>query len=181
MATYGSDSPKYHAARLPNAVITRRAALNVLHENIDRKLVVIAAGPGYGKSTLLAQFAGEVEFPVCWITLNPWDADLATFVADLCQTLSQRFPEFGADLESALATYQGLGDDIQRLAAKFVKELESNAEDYFMLVVDDFHQVEESEAVTGFLDLVVPNLPDHCHLVISSRSVPRIRELRRLT
>ncbi len=142
--------------------------------------MVIAAGPGYGKSTLLAQFAGEVEFSVCWITLNPWDADLATFVADLCQTLSQRFPKFGADLESALATYQGLGDDIQRLAAMFVKELESNAEDYFMLVVDDFHQVEESESVTGFLDLVVPNLPDHCHLVISSRSVPRIRELRRL-
>ena len=67
MVTYRSDSPKYHPARLPNAVVTRRAALDALHENIDRKLVVIAAGPGYGKSTLLAQFAQEVEFPVCWL------------------------------------------------------------------------------------------------------------------
>ena len=73
-----------------------------------------------------------------------------------------------------------MGDDIQRLAVKFVGELESHAEDYLMLVIDDFHQVEESDSVADFLDLVVPNLPDHCHLVISSRSVPRIRDLRRM-
>jgi len=62
VSTVSTSSTKFHAPRPPAAVVERRNLLESLHKHIDSKLLLVTAGPGYGKSTLLAQFADEADF-----------------------------------------------------------------------------------------------------------------------
>jgi len=55
---------------LPRALVERRPLLDSLRQHVDGKIVLVTAGPGYGKSTLLGQFADEVELPVCWFSIR---------------------------------------------------------------------------------------------------------------
>ena len=78
MSTYASNA-NYSHPKLPADIIRRPRLLRLLHENVDRKLIAVAAGPGYGKTTLLSQFADELDFPVCWVALSPWNLDPTAF------------------------------------------------------------------------------------------------------
>jgi two-component SAPR family response regulator len=82
----------------------------------------------------------------------------------------------GARFESA----DFKGTNPQCLAATFIQELETSVPDYFALVIEDFHEVEDSQPVIDFLDTVIPDLPENCHLIISSRSDPKLRNFRRM-
>ncbi|MDP6512611.1 MAG: hypothetical protein QF878_05340, partial [SAR202 cluster bacterium] len=87
VSTVSTSSPKFQAPRLPVAMVERRVLLDSLHKHVDSKVVLVTAGPGYGKSTLLAQFADEVEFPTCWVSLNSWHNNLNIFIEDLMRSL----------------------------------------------------------------------------------------------
>ncbi|MCH7800523.1 MAG: hypothetical protein IIC24_03155, partial [Chloroflexi bacterium] len=154
--------------------------LDSLHKHVDSKVVLVTAGPGYGKSTLLAQFADEVEFPVCWVSLNAWDKNLNIFIEDLMTSLMQEFENLGYRTGARFKSAELKGTNPKCLASSFVQELETSVPDYFALVIEDFHHVEDSEPVVDFLNMVIPELPENCHLVISSRSEPKLRDLRRM-
>ena len=68
----------------------------------------------------------------------------------------------------------------QCLAATFIQELKNSVPDYFALVLEDFHEVEDSDSVIEFLNTMIPDLLESCHLVISSRSDSRLRNFRRM-
>ena len=180
VSTVTTSSPKFHAPRLPTAVVERRALLDSLHKHIDSKVVLVTAGPGYGKTTLLAQFADELEFPVCWVSLNSWDKNLNVFVEDLMRSLMHEFEGLGYRMGARFDSEEFNGTNPKCLAATFIQELETSVPDYFALVIEDFHYVEDSEPVIDFLNMVIPELPENCHLVISSRSEPKLRDLGRM-
>lgn len=166
--------------RLPRGVIRRTRLLRLLHERVDQKLIVVAAGAGYGKTTLLAHFAEEVDFPVCWFSLSPWSQDFATFVESLIWAIQSRFPSFGHATAAQLKSLAHPSQDIQALVGAFLKELESHVSDYLMLVLDDYQQVEEDPLIADFLDKIVPHLPEQAHFLLASRSRPTLRSLPRL-
>lgn len=180
VSTVTTSSPKFHAPRLPTAVVERRALLDALHKHVDSKVVLVTAGPGYGKSTLLAQFADEVEFPVCWVSLNSWDQNLDVFIEDLMTELMQEFENLGYRMGARAESTELKRTNSKCLASTFIQELENSVPDYFALVIEDFHHVEDSEPVIDFLNRVILELPENCHLVISSRSEPKLRNLRRM-
>lgn len=90
---------KIHSPRLPKTFCPRRRLVDLVHRHIDRKLIILSAGAGYGKTTLLAEFCQEADMPTCWLTLDPYDARLATFVTYLIAAIRVQFPEFGGDLD----------------------------------------------------------------------------------
>jgi LuxR family maltose regulon positive regulatory protein len=167
VSTVSTSSTKFHAPRSPAAVVERRNLLESLHKHIDSKLLLVTAGPGYGKSTLLAQFADEVDFPVCWVSLNSWDKNLDIFIEDLMTSLKQQSERLGYRTGARFDSREIVGNNPTCLASTFIQELETIVPDYFVLVLEDFHEVEDSEPVIDFLNTVIPELPDNCHLVIS--------------
>src|SRR5271169_5351660 len=63
--------------------LDRPRLVNNIHENIHRKLFLISAPAGYGKSSLLAAFAAETDYPLAWLQLDETDRDLVALITDL--------------------------------------------------------------------------------------------------
>ena len=165
---------KIHSPRLPKAFCPRRRLVDLVHRHIDRKLIILSAGAGYGKTTLLAEFCQEADMPTCWLTLDPYDARLATFVTYLIAAIRVQFPEFGGDLDLPAAY-----GDIELLGRLLISAMEK-LDSYFVLVLDDFHEVSSSVAVNSLIDLLLSYLPENCHLLLASRGMPTRLNLTRL-
>lgn len=163
---------KFSLPPQPPDFLRRARLLDFLHQNIHRKLFLILAAAGYGKTALLADFAHDTDFPVAWLRLDETDRDLAALVGDLVAALQHAFPGFQS-VVPALAAQPTAGPD--ELAAALNHELEMGLDRYFVLVLDDFQLVEDAEAILQFFDLLLDSLPEQVHLVIAGRTLPPFR------
>ncbi|HZK67389.1 MAG TPA: hypothetical protein VFD42_07590 [Chloroflexota bacterium] len=112
----------------PRSDVLRRARLlGFLHQEVDKRLVLVCAGAGYGKTTLLVDFAHEVSFPVCWYTLDEADGDPRVFFDYLLLSLRQRFPEFGRQAEALLSSLSDVASEVNSVVACLVNEIQSGS------------------------------------------------------
>ena len=154
-------------------LLRRPRLLDFIHEHIDRKLIIVSASAGYGKTSLLVDWAHDTDLPVCWYTLSETDRDVRVFVEYLLASIRQQFPTFGHRTEAFLSNAGGGTLDPGSLASILVNDLYNDIPDYFVIVLDDFHR-GESESVNFLLDTLLQNLPDNVHIILASRSIPRL-------
>ena len=88
------DAVTRHAITAPifdKTKLHRERLVDEIHANIPRKLIAVAAPPGYGKTTLLADFSEHTDFPVCWLRISEADRDVFRFASILNISLQRRF------------------------------------------------------------------------------------------
>jgi LuxR family maltose regulon positive regulatory protein len=148
----------------------RERLVDSIHANIPRKLIVIAAPPGYGKTTLLADFHAHTELPICWLRLTEADRDLMRLASVLAASLQRRFRRLKGQWElGALA-----GSSPEALARAFVDAIEAKIGETFVIAVDDIHLVNDAKPVLRFLDAFLEAQPDQVTLLIAGREVPEV-------
>jgi ATP/maltotriose-dependent transcriptional regulator MalT len=168
---------KIRVPRRRHDLLPRRRLLTFFHSHLDRKLLLISAPAGYGKTTLLSDFAHDADLPVCWYTLDPFDRDLDVVLEHLVAAIAARFPAFGQRTRNFLRETTDPGANLYPLVATLVQEIYDTIPEYFFLVLDDHHTVEEQEQISEFLDLFVTYADENCHLIISSRTLPALPSL----
>jgi len=161
-------------------LLHRPRLVNFLHEQIDRKLLLVSASAGYGKTSLLIDFAHETRLPVCWYSLDASDADPKTFLQSIAASLRHTFPDFGTRTLGLLDNIS-LAREVEVIVGALVTEIYENIPGYFVLVLDDYHAVEESEVVNRIFDTFLRLLPENAHLILASRTLPSKLRLTRLT
>lgn len=166
-------------SRRPNE-LRRARLLDFLHESLDRKLVVVSAAAGYGKTTMLADFAHDTTLPVCWYSLDAGDRDLHLFLEYLIAAVQQRFPHFGGRTLALLGELEEK-QAVDAYVGALVNDIHEQIDAVFVLVLDDYHAVETSEPVNRFLDRLLYYLPENAHLILASRTLPTQLSLARLT
>ena len=75
---------------LPNrrpTLLHRPRLVDFFHENVDRKIILVSAGAGYGKTSLLTDYAHETDLPMCWLSLDEGDRDLHVLVEYLLNAI----------------------------------------------------------------------------------------------
>jgi ATP/maltotriose-dependent transcriptional regulator MalT len=162
------------------AILSRPRLLAFLHEYLDRKLILVSAAAGYGKTTLLVDFAHDTELPICWYSLDASDRDPRVFLAYLLGSLQRQFPQFGSRTE-ALLSDPNSAQMLDHIAGTLVTEIHDDIASYFALVLDDYHLVDASRPVNQILDNLLSYLPDNAHIILASRTVPAQLTLTRLT
>ncbi|MGD8792670.1 MAG: tetratricopeptide repeat protein [Anaerolineae bacterium] len=168
---------KIRIPRRREDLLPRRRLLNFFHSNLDCKLILISAPAGFGKTSLLTDLAHDSDLPVCWYTLDRFDRDLHTFVEYLVASISFRFPEFGRRSRTYLQQAADLGSNLYPLVATIVQEIYDTIPEYFFLVLDDHHTVEDQEQINTFLDLFLTYIDENCHMIIASRTLPVLPNL----
>ena len=169
--------PRVSAAKVsipprPSDLLRRPRLLDFLHENIHRKLILVCAAAGYGKSSLLIDFVHDTDYAVAWYRLDESDIDLATLVAGLVAAIRVPFPDFQFVLPEFVAQPDATPHE---LATALIREIEAALHDYFILTLDDFHVVQDSPSILRFFDVLLADLPEQAHLLIAGRTLPPLR------
>jgi LuxR family maltose regulon positive regulatory protein len=152
-------------------LLSRQRLLDMLFELLDDKLIIIAAPAGSGKTSLLIDFIHFVNWPVCWLALDPLDQDPQRFIAHFIAALNVRFPTFG---KSSLAALESTTQDrlnLDSIISLIVNDVYENITEYFLVVLDDYHLVEDSKPVNTFVNRFIQEIDENCHLVIASRTL----------
>lgn len=130
-------------------------------------LVLVTAGAGYGKTSLLAACAREGSRPVSWLALDPHDRDLGHFVPHLLHALDPALARAAAPWDPAAPGYAA------RALAVAVGALHRAAEAR-VLVLDDLHLLPPTGPAPEFIDRLARSLPADATLVLASREPPAI-------
>ena len=162
---------KLYRPRPRRALVARPRLRERLERGAAGALTLVAAPPGFGKTTLLAEWLAATPpgaRPAAWLSLDPGDNRPATFLAYLIAALRAAVPGIGAGALALLAAPQPPPNDA--VLAALLNELGARACD-LVLVLDDYHAIdarEVHEAVAFLLD----HRPETLHLVIASRADP---------
>src|SRR3990172_1231297 len=151
-------------------ILHRVRLVDTLHQNLHRKLTFVSAPAGYGKTTLLIDFAADLDAIVCWYLIGPDDNELLQFLRHIVAAFQQQVPDFGHDLEELLNS-PGSALDPASLAVELINEIQQKINDFCVLILDDYHLAGENEQVVDFIESFLEHLPDHLRLLIGSRSV----------
>ncbi|MDB4896328.1 MAG: transcriptional regulator, partial [Firmicutes bacterium] len=157
---------QYGVASLP-----RNRLLARLEQAGQRKLALITAPGGYGKTTLVRQFMAQFPAAFCWVSLDPADASLPIFLQQLARAAAEHLPPGG--LFSVAP--EGAPTDIKavrHLGRLVAAELGRHVEERLVIVLDDLHHVADGEQVMAFLDALLQHLPETVHLALVSRTRP---------
>ncbi|HEC33961.1 MAG TPA: tetratricopeptide repeat protein, partial [Chloroflexi bacterium] len=155
--------PRLRPDHLPRPRLLRR-----LEAALTKKLALISAPPGYGKTTLLASFAHETTSPLVWYQLDPTDNDPKVFLRYLVEGLRRTFPDFG---RTALTLLDDLEAPINQILSVLLNEIAASLERDFLIILEDYHYIHSSET-HHVLDFLLEHLPPQMHLLISTRVEP---------
>ena len=149
-------------------LISRQRLLDLLNDLIDYRLILITAPAGYGKTSLLVDFAAQTDLPVCWYTVNALDIEPQLFISNLVSALIIQFPKFGQRTISALKSAKGTLD-LDYISNVIVNDLYDNVPEHFVLVLDDYYLINDSTQIRNFITRFIQDVDENCHLVLTSR------------
>jgi DNA-binding SARP family transcriptional activator len=159
----------------PGPGVLRRARLDQrLEEAARRRLTLVTAGAGLGKTTLLAGFARRRD--CAWYTVDAADRDPAVLARGLLQALRPKIPSLDPDVVAV--TPPGLDLAIPSegqesvIADQMLRMLSDEVDRDLVLVVDDVHELAGAELAGRLLGDLARGAPPALHLVLSSRLDP---------
>ncbi|HEX5165260.1 MAG TPA: LuxR C-terminal-related transcriptional regulator [Thermomicrobiales bacterium] len=167
--------------RARGARVLRPRLVHRVEAASDDPVMMVIAPAGYGKTTLLSQWAASREHAVGWISLSSSENDIAAFFAYLIAALRSVDPALTRIGGNAQLHEQ---NDLDQLVTNLLNDLAAAGE-RFALVLDDYHLIESPD-VHAIVQALIDYAPEPFHLVISSRSEPpfplaRRRVLEQLT
>lgn len=149
--------------------IPRARLFDALNQStLTCKLTLISAPAGYGKTTLLRQWARAVPASVAWFSIDEVDNDRVRFHRYLAAAWETVWPEVA---ESPLGVILGAsGPDLDAVLPAWIS-LGSASGEPIIFVLDDYHLIEDP-AIHRDITFLLDHLPPPVHFVIAGRDEP---------
>jgi LuxR family maltose regulon positive regulatory protein len=149
-------------------LILRSHLIDRLNEGLSRKLILIAAPAGYGKTTLLTTWAAKCGQSVAWFSLDDRDNDPARFLTYLVGAIQTVEANLGQEVLPVLQSPQPSA--IEHWLPVLINQLDNIARP-FVLVLDDYHLITASE-IHQALTFLLEHQPPQMRLAIATRKDP---------
>jgi LuxR family transcriptional regulator, maltose regulon positive regulatory protein len=159
---------KLQIPRLPTGIIRRPRLTSRLKAGLDRKLTVICAPAGYGKTTLLSEWLADCELQVAWLSLDRGDNAPERLYAHLVSALRTVNP--GAGDSQPTPTKMAAPSSFQSILAGLISQAEC-MQNRLLLTLDNFG-VLDNATIHADISLLLNNIPSQLHVIILSRSQP---------
>lgn len=151
-------------------VVSRPRLIEQLAPGLHRKLTLISAPAGFGKTTLVSEWLAGCGCPAAWLSLDEGDNDYSRFLVYLVAALQTIAPGVGSGVLAALQSVQP--PPIESILTALLNDITTIPQD-FVLVLDDYHLID-SQAVDHALTFLLDHHPPSMHLVITTREDPRL-------
>jgi DNA-binding SARP family transcriptional activator len=154
---------RFQPPELADSVAIRAGVQATLAGRFDRRVTVVRAGAGFGKTTALAQaFEQNRLNPLgadIWLGCEPGDADAAQFAGALSSAFDLDETRLPADVVGAV-----------------VEAIGSRSPAAVALVLDDVHHLvpQEGDGASGIVDDLIDRLPTNGHVVLAGRTTPPV-------
>ncbi|MEV0079391.1 protein kinase [Nocardia neocaledoniensis] len=146
----------------------RQRLLDVLRAGGNRRLALIHAPAGFGKSTIAAQWRADLvarDIPVAWLGVDQDDDSEIWFLAHLIQAIRRVRPDVGDGLEQVLE--ERAADAVAFVIATLIDEIHASDRSV-VVIVDDWHRVRDP-GVHRAMATLLDNGCHHVRFVITSR------------
>jgi LuxR family transcriptional regulator, maltose regulon positive regulatory protein len=160
MATPILATKLYRPPPRPNLVLRHRLTER-LNEGLHRKLTLISAPAGFGKTTLVSEWLGGCDRPAAWLSLDEGDSDPARFLAYFVAAVQTIAADVGRGVLGALQSPQP--PPVDAILTALLNDLVA-IPGPFVLVLDDYHAID-ANPVDQALAFLLEHLPPHVHLV----------------
>jgi len=150
--------------------VSRPRLVERLNSGLDKKLTLIAAPAGFGKTTLLSEWIPQSPRCVTWLSLDNGDNDPVKFWVYFISSLQRVHRDLGASVLTLLQSPQA--PPINSILTALINEITAFP-DMFAIVLDDYHLIE-SQPIHEALIFLIDHLPLNMHLVITTRIDPQL-------
>ncbi|MBE2222021.1 MAG: hypothetical protein IAF02_10790 [Anaerolineae bacterium] len=159
---------KLYTPRLRPSFVPRPHLIQKLNQGLHRKLTLISAPAGFGKTTCISEWIHTLDYPATWLSLDNGDDDPRRFVTYFIAALQKVDMTLGQDSEDLLSAGQLSPAEI--ISTTLINNMLALA-DHFLLVLDDFHVIQD-RFILQFLENLIANIPPPLHLVLITREDP---------
>jgi LuxR family maltose regulon positive regulatory protein len=162
-------------------LVSRPHLIERLNAGLHGKLVLVSAPAGFGKTTLLGEWARQVKTPVAWLSLEKGDDDperFLTYIVGALQTVHENVGEDALQMSHlpqplpAMPEARDELDRIETILTSLVNELAA-IPTALVLVLDDYHVIQDQLIHYG-LTFLLDHLPPQMHIVIAGRVTPAL-------
>lgn len=153
-------------------LVTRTHLCEFLNEGVVRRLTLVCAPAGFGKTTLFTEWHAVLgqDRRIAWLSLDEGDNDLTRFLNYLVASLDRIQPDLAGDTRILLQSVQK--PKLEVLMTALINDLSHYRED-IILALDDYHIITRPE-INEALGFLLAHMPLSMHLVILTRSDPAI-------
>lgn len=151
-------------------VVPRPRLIERLNEGLDRKLTLISASAGFGKTTLVSEWVASCDRPAAWLSLDEGDDDSIRFLTHLVAAVQTIAENIGEGVIGALKSPQP--PSTESILTILLNEI-SALPHKFVLVLDDYHVIGAKQ-IDDALIYLLEHLPPQMHLVIATRENPQL-------
>lgn len=150
-------------------MLHRPRLLKHLAESASRKLALLVAPAGYGKTTLLSDWYSQATSSFVWLTLDRNNNDIDQFWNYIFAAFAEQVPQLAQQLSDALLSHP---NDLETQTILF-NNLISESQHQIVLILDDYHTIE-NPLIDSTISALLAHLPANLQLVIASRSLPNL-------
>jgi AAA domain-containing protein len=160
---------------LRRETLRRERLIAWLKVKIHHRIVLVTAEAGYGKTTLLADFARHHRRPTMWYRLDEDDRNWVSFLHYLVAAGREIEPSFAPATKGLLAELGvGTGPSRDTVIATFMRELQSLGPKGAALIIDDYHLVDDVPDVRVLIRQLIDRAPARLTLVFVTRQSPTV-------
>ena len=185
---------KFFVPPLRKGMIERQGLINRMNDGLDRKLTLISAPAGFGKTTLISLWIENLRQEqaeqgescrFAWLSLDEADNDLIHFLNYFILAIKQSQKDNNGYGDGALTLLQSSpSPSASSILIPLINETAA-VHEKIIFVLDDFHMIEE-QSIHQAMIFLIDNLPPQLHLVIATRQDPflslsRLRAQNQLT
>ncbi len=153
-------------------LIPRLHLINQLNDGLSRKLTLISAPAGFGKTTLVSEWVASYERPVAWLSLDEGDNDLPRFLTYLIAALQTISANIGVGILKAIHASQPQPPSAVSILTALLNEI-TTLQEHFIVVLDDYHVID-AKPVDDALTFLLEHQPPQMHLIIVTREDPQL-------
>ena len=161
---------KLHIPPAGNNIVHRSELFEKLNTGLARKLILVSAPAGFGKTTVVSDWIDQNKITTAWFSLDNGDNDPADFLSYIISGIQSIHKEFGQSAQKLLNSPDRPSEE--SIVSLLINEL-LGIDQNFLLVLDDFHLIKSNEIIK-LVTYLLDHIPGNIHIAILTRCDPAL-------